>query len=125
MIRRPPRSTRTDTLFPYTTLFRSHQQPRRGGGAADRFFGTNRAQHPAYPPGRNRDDACRRSAGRQLLCRGADQRPRRQGLGADRGSRSRGREIGRASGRERVCQYGEIQVVAGSLKKKREEKKKK
>src|SRR3546814_14599680 len=27
MIRRPPRSTRTDTLFPYTTLFRSH-----GGG---------------------------------------------------------------------------------------------
>src|SRR3546814_17595986 len=27
MIRRPPRSTRTDTLFPYTTLFRSAQQP--------------------------------------------------------------------------------------------------
>src|SRR3546814_2974161 len=26
MIRRPPRSTRTDTLFPYTTLFRSDQQ---------------------------------------------------------------------------------------------------
>src|SRR3546814_10082842 len=26
MIRRPPRSTRTDTLFPYTTLFRSHQR---------------------------------------------------------------------------------------------------
>src|SRR3546814_10536106 len=25
MIRRPPRSTRTDTLFPYTTLFRSWQ----------------------------------------------------------------------------------------------------
>src|SRR3546814_7577807 len=25
MIRRPPRSTRTDTLFPYTTLFRSHE----------------------------------------------------------------------------------------------------
>src|SRR3546814_3930950 len=29
MIRRPPRSTRTDTLFPYTTLFRSDQGPRR------------------------------------------------------------------------------------------------
>src|SRR3546814_4486736 len=35
MIRRPPRSTRTDTLFPYTTLFRSFgvaqpiMQPRR------------------------------------------------------------------------------------------------
>src|SRR3546814_12740430 len=42
MIRRPPRSTRTDTLFPYTTLFRSHagdageglapRQPARPGG---------------------------------------------------------------------------------------------
>src|SRR3546814_4666612 len=31
MIRRPPRSTRTDTLFPYTTLFRSQQgQPGAG-----------------------------------------------------------------------------------------------
>src|SRR3546814_7539873 len=27
MIRRPPRSTRTDTLFPYTTLFRSDRHP--------------------------------------------------------------------------------------------------
>src|SRR3546814_15230836 len=32
MIRRPPRSTRTDTLFPYTTLFRS-----TGGGQIDRI----------------------------------------------------------------------------------------
>src|SRR3546814_6078156 len=31
MIRRPPRSTRTDTLFPYTSLFRSG---REAGGAA-------------------------------------------------------------------------------------------
>src|SRR3546814_2155626 len=31
MIRRPPRSTRTDTLFPYTTLFRS-------GRSVDRLF---------------------------------------------------------------------------------------
>src|SRR3546814_10765528 len=30
MIRRPPRSTRTDTLFPYTTLFRSHWAPMFG-----------------------------------------------------------------------------------------------
>src|SRR3546814_20554607 len=30
MIRRPPRSTRTDTLFPYTTLFRSHAVPAEG-----------------------------------------------------------------------------------------------
>src|SRR3546814_4105656 len=50
MIRRPPRSTRTDTLFPYTTLFRSGigQQPdppdaRLGdGGPRDR-----RAVQPA------------------------------------------------------------------------------
>src|SRR3546814_6653803 len=36
MLRRPPRSTRTDTLFPYTTLFRSHYSPsygRRSAGA--------------------------------------------------------------------------------------------
>src|SRR3546814_8727571 len=37
MIRRPPRSTRTDTLFPYTTLFRSfrggrHRTRRQPGG---------------------------------------------------------------------------------------------
>src|SRR3546814_7295703 len=31
MIRRPPRSTRTDTLFPYTTLFRSGVGVGRGG----------------------------------------------------------------------------------------------
>src|SRR3546814_3912897 len=31
MIRRPPRSTRTDTLFPYTTLFRSRPADRGGG----------------------------------------------------------------------------------------------
>src|SRR3546814_9825366 len=37
MIRRPPRSTRTDTLFPYTTLFRSTRlrpHRHRGGDAA-------------------------------------------------------------------------------------------
>src|SRR3546814_14574991 len=32
MIRRPPRSTRTDTLFPYTTLFRSAPQCHSAGG---------------------------------------------------------------------------------------------
>src|SRR3546814_20505788 len=31
MIRRPPRSTRTDTLFPYTTLFRSRRRQRADG----------------------------------------------------------------------------------------------
>src|SRR3546814_13773622 len=33
MIRRPPRSTRTDRLFPYTTLFRSARRLREGGVA--------------------------------------------------------------------------------------------
>src|SRR3546814_293752 len=36
MIRRPPRSTRTDTLFPYTTLFRSQLR-----------VGVQRGEHPA------------------------------------------------------------------------------
>src|SRR3546814_4342389 len=34
MIRRPPRSTRTDTLFPYTTLFRSPTWDRHVGWTA-------------------------------------------------------------------------------------------
>src|SRR3546814_1143596 len=34
MIRRPPRSTRTDTLFPYTTLFRSGRGTLESIGAA-------------------------------------------------------------------------------------------
>src|SRR3546814_7053652 len=35
MIRRPPRSTRTDTLFPYTTLFRSIPSPEYEGDPAN------------------------------------------------------------------------------------------
>src|SRR3546814_16128192 len=36
MIRRPPRSTRTDTLFPYTTLFRSARRGEHTGAVAAR-----------------------------------------------------------------------------------------
>src|SRR3546814_3896909 len=36
MIRRPPRSTRTDTLFPYTTLFRSRRRRSGSDASADR-----------------------------------------------------------------------------------------
>src|SRR3546814_14844959 len=36
MIRRPPRSTRTDTLFPYTTLFRSRLRDEIFGDQTDR-----------------------------------------------------------------------------------------
>src|SRR3546814_12030585 len=42
MIRRPPRSTRTDTLFPYTTLFRS-----RDKAATSRWWGELRAEAAA------------------------------------------------------------------------------
>src|SRR3546814_10777861 len=44
MIRRPPRSTRTDTLFPYTTLFRSpEQRVRRAGEGPVGASGSDRA----------------------------------------------------------------------------------
>src|SRR3546814_7773179 len=51
MIRRPPRSTRTDTLFPYTTLFRSDlvDRPLMGGGLAADVkvrFGVDRISYP-------------------------------------------------------------------------------
>src|SRR3546814_10488532 len=39
MRRRPPRSTRTDTLFPYTTLFRSAPVGARGKGLMDKALG--------------------------------------------------------------------------------------
>src|SRR3546814_5314790 len=39
MIRRPPRSTRTDTLFPYTTLFRSGYSLGNGDGVNAHFAG--------------------------------------------------------------------------------------
>src|SRR3546814_18156692 len=38
MIRRPPRSTRTDTLFPYTTLFRSRGSIMSGSSSKKRRF---------------------------------------------------------------------------------------
>src|SRR3546814_2723404 len=49
MIRRPPRSTRTDTLFPYTTLFRS-----QGSGQGN---GQGQVKDPKDPRGpRDKDD---------------------------------------------------------------------
>src|SRR3546814_3892420 len=44
MIRRPPRSTRTDTLFPYTTLFRSVRRDRVDADAVIREFQRQRAR---------------------------------------------------------------------------------
>src|SRR3546814_15610834 len=76
MIRRPPRSTRTDTLFPYTTLFRSlrHEQagPRRVPRGPDRRCqGPGRA--PVRAPEGHDDEGVRpdhlRARGRGLLLR--------------------------------------------------------
>src|SRR3546814_2522479 len=62
MIRRPPRSTRTDTLFPYTTLFRSAWQSRRRGRQGLALSSTAAAATMCFvhcsPPGRRRI-ACR------------------------------------------------------------------
>src|SRR3546814_1437934 len=46
MIRRPPRSTRTDTLFPYTTLFRSRRPGRPVRGRARRRAHARRPRDP-------------------------------------------------------------------------------
>src|SRR3546814_8993519 len=47
MIRRPPRSTRTDTLFPYTTLFRSLSRFGKYIFGAQRVAVIGVAPHPA------------------------------------------------------------------------------
>src|SRR3546814_14713698 len=64
MIRRPPRSTRPDTLFPYTTLFRSCRAPslaaaeNRRCGIAERDREQHRGQpiEKAVPLRRERDE---------------------------------------------------------------------
>src|SRR3546814_13644983 len=50
MIRRPPRSTRTDTLFPYTTLFRSMVLKLDRRGIAMRLIFGDLAPHCAAQP---------------------------------------------------------------------------
>src|SRR3546814_4421340 len=57
MIRRPPRSTRTDTLFPYTTLFRSPSEcisPRQPNGRS--LAGGLRRYMAAHKYGNSRTD---------------------------------------------------------------------
>src|SRR3546814_11269218 len=50
MIRRPPRSTRTDTLFPYTTLFRSHRVDAALTGETQRAAGVAARDRRAVGP---------------------------------------------------------------------------
>src|SRR3546814_2562591 len=62
MIRRPPRATRTDTLLPYTTLFRSGARrgpvPARRRTGADRPAGTARPRTRAAPASRSVRTPC-------------------------------------------------------------------
>src|SRR3546814_9835623 len=62
MIRRPPRSTRTDTLFPYTTLFRSHSGPLVGLGVdglgSERLTGRRDRRRSDEAEHRRRGDTC-------------------------------------------------------------------
>src|SRR3546814_13503162 len=116
MIRRPPRSTRTDTLFPYTTLFRS--RPRAGtcqerkisspGMAACGFARRRGPRNDVRGQGGNRDG--RRDGpgrGRGAKARGAGREGHRQLFASpERSARRGGRDqIGRASSRERGGQY--------------------
>src|SRR3546814_12106949 len=62
MIRRPPRSTRTDTLFPYTTLFRSVAVGSLSGGGGYLYRegllkAQTRCPRPNRHPGEGRDPA--------------------------------------------------------------------
>src|SRR3546814_6003917 len=50
MIRRPPRSTRTDTLFPYTTLFRSSTRAATSSGLATVCWSTSTMTSPGCSP---------------------------------------------------------------------------
>src|SRR3546814_17620490 len=112
MLRQPPRSTRTDTLFPYTTLFRSQDalSPARGPGAR-RLAG---ARGPLGAAARriNRPSCTgnlRRLIERQAL------RPMQADAGT--GSRQWPSQIGSEASRDRESQYVSHWVDDGSLKK--------
>src|SRR3546814_7628725 len=88
MIQRPPRSTRTDSRFPYTTLFRSRRADGGGGGRGlDRRGRPALAQLAGRPDGRDaggrpRGDDLRRPLSRSLREAGEGRAGdhRRQGL---------------------------------------------
>src|SRR3546814_2889082 len=74
MIRRPPRSTRTDTLFPYTTLFRSHEErahPRRGRRGEAVAHRPSMGGHGQVPPALRRFGLYERISDRPRLARRA------------------------------------------------------
>src|SRR3546814_714053 len=88
MIRRPPRSTRTDTLFPYTTLFRSRSRRSSAPGLYARL-----CQARAFGAEADADDLFR-GARRQSVARGVA-----AGGGAARRSGPRARAARRGAAR--------------------------
>src|SRR3546814_19537117 len=111
MIRRPPRSTRTDTLFPYTTLFRS-PQGRRDRGGPQATCQTERRHD--WPPGTLARCRGPRDCPLSLFPRQGSpvRRAGRRGTAPPRRAAGAGK-IGSTSGRERVCQY--VLIVVGAL----------
>src|SRR3546814_17757198 len=107
MIRRPPRSTRTDTLFPYTTLFRSPRIPKDlekhnciGIQQGDEAYGVWRL---TTEQGGERTTEVVRVHG--TLSTNDGETAVNWALDGH-GILMRAESIGRASCRERVCQYG-------------------
>src|SRR3546814_9992855 len=100
MIRRPPRSTRTDTLFTYTTLFRSLR--RRGRLSVRRLVGRRHdvraGGHPLHhllDPAAALRPALLRGGDRASAHAGVDRRRAGGGLG-DRGVRGAGERVRRS-----------------------------
>src|SRR3546814_15409165 len=94
MIRRPPRSTRTDTLFPYTTLFRSRFPPTgRPEGSVWLFGYGSLIWNPAFDYAEKRPATVhglhRRFCLQTHLGRGSRERPGLE-LALDRGGSCRG-----------------------------------
>src|SRR3546814_18074759 len=109
MIRRPPRSTRTDTLFPYTTLFRSGRagpslRLRGGAGLSCALSGKPQCANQLCGGRRYRP------AGRSLRLVVQLRRP--DTVATDLAGAERHSEIGSASFRARVCHYVLISFVA-------------
>ena len=84
-------------------------------GAADRFLGQDRAQHATVPATGKRHQPHHRSLGRLVLCRAADPRSRREGLGpypGGRGARRHGE--GDRGRRSQAADRGSFRQDAGA-----------